>query len=77
MKATYILTLALGLGLTTACKDKFLELNPVSDAGANTFYKTASDLSNVRKSSFGTSGNRMLFIKVRLCRRTGNSLEIG
>ncbi len=52
MKRTYILALCAGLGLATACRDKFLDLRPISEASSATFYKTASDLSNALSGAY-------------------------
>jgi hypothetical protein len=43
MKIHSLLIGLLALSLV-ACKDKFLELAPVSSANSNTFYKTSSDI---------------------------------
>jgi hypothetical protein len=52
MKRTYILALCAGLALTTACRDKFLDLRPISEASSVTFYKTASDLANALSGAY-------------------------
>ena len=52
MKRTYILALCAGLGLSTACQDKFLDLRPISEASSATFYKTASDLANALSGAY-------------------------
>ena len=43
MKTNYILVGLLTLSLT-ACKEKFLDLSPVSAVGTTSFYKTQSDI---------------------------------
>ncbi|MBC7922211.1 MAG: RagB/SusD family nutrient uptake outer membrane protein [Ferruginibacter sp.] len=52
MKTNLLLTGVLALGLV-ACKEKFLDLAPVSSANANTFYRTSSDMLLALNGAYG------------------------
>lgn len=53
MKFTYILAGLLTIS-ATSCKDKFLDLAPVSQANTNTFFKTPADMLNALNAAYGT-----------------------
>lgn len=52
MKTKYILVGLLTLSLT-ACKEKFLDLSPVSAVGTSTFFKTQSDVLTALNGAYG------------------------
>jgi len=52
MKLKHILALCAGMGFATSCRDKFLDLKPISEVNSTTFYKTASDLSNALSGAY-------------------------
>ncbi len=52
MKSKLLLTALLSLSLT-ACKDKFLDLAPISQANTASFFKTQSDLLNALSGAYG------------------------
>ncbi|MBC7891604.1 MAG: RagB/SusD family nutrient uptake outer membrane protein [Sphingobacteriaceae bacterium] len=52
MKSRYLFTTLLCLSLT-ACKDKFLDLAPISQANTSSFFKTQSDLLNALSGAYG------------------------
>ena len=52
MKNTYVLAGLLTLSLT-ACKEKFLDLSPVSAVGTTSFFKTQSDLLTALNGAYG------------------------